>query len=275
MREYKDISELTFTDDFMFCKVMSQEAIARQFLESLFDQKLSSLQLCGTQFSEDPGYKSHGVRFDVVFEGDNIVYDIEMQQCGSSSELRQRELVRRVRYYQACIDTGYLEKGIPYRSLPDSCIIFLCTFDPFGKKYAKYRQAPCLLETGKPVDDGTLAIYLNSQFEIPNTSAQVLLLLDYLRNGRTYPTSPGNLALMVDDAVNMVKANQTARREFMSLEEMLKEEREQGKSEARETIIQAIMKTQKCDRNAALRIIYGENQDASAASTKRAERMHL
>ena len=71
------------------------------------------------------------IRLDICTEDDTTVYDAEMQNLGHKKP-EDLELPRRSRFYQSSIDTDHLEKTHSYKSLPDSNVLFICTFDPYG-----------------------------------------------------------------------------------------------------------------------------------------------
>lgn len=80
--ERKRFEDLTLADDFMFGKVMTDTSVAKLFIEKLFGKRVVSIKDPTAQATVEPQYGSRGVRFDVLFEGDATIYDIEMQQDG-------------------------------------------------------------------------------------------------------------------------------------------------------------------------------------------------
>ena len=76
----KSYDELTFTDDFMFCKVLvSNLELCRQLLELILGIKIREVRLSEAQKSIALTYDGHGVRFDVYVEDDeNTIFDIEI-----------------------------------------------------------------------------------------------------------------------------------------------------------------------------------------------------
>ena len=74
-----------------------------------------------------PEYK--GVRLDVYAEDEKEThYDIEMQA------LKKPAIEKRSRYYHSQMDMEFLLRGEDYKKLPNSYVIFICDFDPFGEK---------------------------------------------------------------------------------------------------------------------------------------------
>ena len=59
----------------------------------------------------------------------------------------------RSRYYQSTIDTDFMKRNSTYKELPESKVLFICTFDPFGKGKSRYTKGPeepvCLHHRGR------------------------------------------------------------------------------------------------------------------------------
>ena len=126
-RKRKKFEELTIADDFMLAKVMLNKELCRQFLEMILSIRIREITYLQEQKNIDNDYDAKSVRLDVYVDDEKgTVYDIEMQVG------RKGNLPKRSRYYQGAIDMGLLEKGKDYARLPESYIIFICTFDPFG-----------------------------------------------------------------------------------------------------------------------------------------------
>ncbi len=106
----------------------------------------------------------------VSFDADGNVYDSEMQ--GE----QKPDLPKRSRYYQALLDTGLLEPGIPnYNVLNDSFIIFIMPFDLLG--YGKYRYtftSKCMEVPDLHLPDGATRIFLNTRGKSLQASADEL-----------------------------------------------------------------------------------------------------
>ena len=77
----KPYNELTFTDDFMFCRVLrNNEDLCRRLVELLLDVKVDRIVLRDSQHSIERDSDSRGVRFDVYLKDeDGTVFDLEMQ----------------------------------------------------------------------------------------------------------------------------------------------------------------------------------------------------
>lgn len=123
----KRYEELTFTDDFMFCKVLQNNPdVCKELTELILGRKIGNFVAPEIQKAVAITDDGHGVRFDVYFEDDeNTIFDIEMQQSNI------RCLAKRTRYYQGMIDLNHLEKGAGYDKLKNSYIVFISKENPY------------------------------------------------------------------------------------------------------------------------------------------------
>ena len=116
MVKQKEYEKLELKDDFMFGKVMQNEAICKEFLEHLMDIKIDNITYPERQKSLKITSEGKGVRLDVYVQDDeDVIYDAEMQQK-SKKEISE-QLPKRSRYYQGMIDLSLLEKGVSYQYL--------------------------------------------------------------------------------------------------------------------------------------------------------------
>ena len=129
----KDFDELTIADDYMFYRVMEDPEICKMLLNRVLQDKVETITDIELQKKIDDAGRAKGVRFDVwATDCNGRIYDIEMQA------IDKKDLAKRIRYYQAAIDVNVLEKSKPYESLPDTFILFFCTFDYLEKALPVY-----------------------------------------------------------------------------------------------------------------------------------------
>ncbi|MBR1445120.1 MAG: Rpn family recombination-promoting nuclease/putative transposase, partial [Firmicutes bacterium] len=102
----KSIEDLTIADDFMFGAVMSDPKLCKPLLEYILDIKIKQIEYPELQKIIDKRYESKGIRLDVYVEDDkNAVYNIEIQTTSN------KNLPKRMRYYQGLIDLHTIDKG--------------------------------------------------------------------------------------------------------------------------------------------------------------------
>ena len=75
----KSFDDLTIADDFMFCKVMQDEDICKEFLEMVLSDKIGKIIYLSPQNSITAGIEAKSVRLDVFVKDEaGKSYDIEM-----------------------------------------------------------------------------------------------------------------------------------------------------------------------------------------------------
>lgn len=135
-----------------------------------------------------------GVRLDVFARGDGRVYDIEMQVA------RERDLGRRMRYYQAAMDVGELGSGEDFGALPESYVLFFCRHDAYGKGEPAYViERRCGAHPDLAVGDASPWVVLNASAWEASADPGLRDVLRYLRTGE----AEGPLSSEIDALVGV------------------------------------------------------------------------
>ena len=219
----KSFDDLTIADDFMFCKVMQNEGICKEFLEMVLSDKIGKIVYLSPQNSVATGIKAKSVRLDVFVKDENgKSYDIEMQVSN------EHNLPKRMRYYQAAIDIAFLDKGSHYKALNDSYIIFMCMFDAIGKGRPLYTfENICLEDRHTPLRDGTKKVIINAQAFGKAENKELEGFLEYVKTGTVNTEYTGRIETMIQT----VKNNEQARQEYRFMSGFEMDAREKGRSE--------------------------------------------
>ena len=201
----KEQIKFPFSNNLIFAAVMQNEVRCRKFLERILpERKIRQLrfpsehELGGeistgsnvfseAQISQDPDHKS--VQLDVLFEGDDSWYDIEMQVENVDN------IPKRSRYYHSMIDSFILEKGEKYNNLKSCYVIFICCFDLFGRGEPVYSFRRIDEKNGLRLDDDAFTIILNSRCAPEKVPAELVNLFAYINEG-VLPEEPDEL---IDD----------------------------------------------------------------------------
>lgn len=224
-RNFKD---LTIRDAFMFAAVMSDPEICRRVLELALGIPISEVHI---QTEKTMSYHSeyHGVRLDVYAADVNRTrFNVEMQVT------LQKFLSKRSRYYHDQIDMDALLTGNSYEDLPDTYVIFICDFDPFGDGLYRYSTGTYCEETGNRINDGVKTIYLNAhgknRKDIPE---ELLEFLDYVKNtGRRKEISTADpFVRHLQNTIDTIKQDRSMEERYMLLEEMMHNEKQEGRQE--------------------------------------------
>ena len=225
----------------MFAAVMSDPEICRRVLELALGIPISEVHI---QTEKTMAYHSeyHGVRLDVyAADADRTRFNVEMQVT------LQKFLPKRSRYYHDQIDMDALLAGDSYENLPDTYVIFICDFDPFGDGLYRYSTGMVCEETGKSVSDGVKTVYLNAHGRNRDGIPEELLqFLDYVKNtGRTEEISTTDpFVRHLQDSINKIKQNRGMEERYMLLEEMMRNEKQKGIQEgSQKMLVQCIIES--------------------------------
>ena len=200
--------KLSISNDFIFSKLMRDEEICKKVLEVLLNFKISNIKYIEDEKSINIGYDAKSIRLDIYVEDENKIYNIEMQV------IDKKDLAKRSRYYQSMIDLNCIEKGETYKHLKDSYIIFICTFDPFGKELPKYSfENVCSEDSELYLKDGAYKIFFNCKSFEKEANPLIKSFLKYI-NGQKDDNSFIN---MINNKIEKIKDNKEWRQEYMTL----------------------------------------------------------
>ena len=229
MRRKKQLKELTIKDNFMFGAVMMDEENCKGLLERVLQIPIDHVEISKEKsIVYHPEYK--GVRLDVYAKDENQTrYNVEMQVQ------KKPDLGKRSRYYQSQMDMEMLLAGEDYAELPNTYVIFICDFDPIGENKYRYTfRAKCEELPEMNLEDGRTVVFLNThgqnESEVPK---ELVTLLHYIREDvdgseREFHDS---YVERLQKFIREVKSNREMEERFMVFEEMLRDERAEGRAE--------------------------------------------
>ena len=161
----------------------------------------------------------------------NTHYDVEMQVA------KKEALAKRTRYYHSQMDMELLVKGKDYSELPKACVIFICDFDPFEEKKYRYTfQGRCDEKEELLLGDERFTIFLSTKGENRDEVSQELIaFLDYVKANLAESTQDfnDNYVRQLQDSVKQVKMSREMGVRYMQLQELLRDERAEGRTEGR------------------------------------------
>lgn len=223
----KQWDDASFNDNFVFSKTLELfPDICKQIIELILNVRVNHISYPEREKVIESRTDSKGIRLDVYVHDDaNRSFDLEMQIANSDN------ISKRMRYYQGLIDGDKLKHGQHYSALGNSYIIFICPFDRFkrGRHIYTFRER-CDEDTALTLDDGTVKIFLSTKGSIDDISPELKNFLNYVDSG----IIAGNFVQKLDDAVNSVKSNQKARKDFMTYQMALLESKLEGEEKGRE-----------------------------------------
>lgn len=252
MRKKQRLKELTIKDNFMFGAVMINEDNCKGLLERVLEIPIERVDVSKEKsMVYHPEYK--GVRLDVYAKDEKQTrYNVEMQVE------KKPALGKRSRYYQSQMDMEMLLAGEDYKELPNTYVIFICDFDPFGEgKYRYTFQSMCKESENANLKDGRTILFLNThgknECEVPK---ELVTLLQYMKEDlegsekEFHDPYVGQLQKFIRD----IKGNREMEERFMIFEEMLKEEHTAGREEGR-----AEGRAEGCEAVKALLLLFLQN----------------
>ena len=232
MGRQKRLQDLTIKDNFMFGAVMSIEENCIAFLEMVLGCPIEKVVVSKERsMIYHPEYR--GVRLDIYARDEKHThYNVEMQAR------RQADLGKRSRYYHSQIDVECLEKGLPYEELPNTFVIFICDFDPFGCGLYYYSfQNECQEDTRAKLCDGNKTIFLSTKGKNKEQMPQSLVkFLKFVEAdlAESEEDFDDELVRQFQTSIRKIKTSREMGERYMLFEELLKEERQEGLAQGRQ-----------------------------------------
>ena len=217
---------LDFSNNYVFSEVLkSNPEICKEIIETILDVKVKEILQIDKEDVIKTSVDGHGVRLDVYVEGDEHIYDIEMQVRDES------DLPKRSRYYQGILDTDFLRVGESYGKLKRTYVIFICKFDPFGEGYLKYTFSNRAKENHSiELNDESIKVFVYTRGEDPYASPKMKELMSYI-NRRLID---GELSEKIEDNLQLVLRDRGRRAKYMTFEWELARARRIAEEEGRE-----------------------------------------
>ncbi len=239
MKKRKTLQDLTIKDNFLFGAVMSVEKNCKGFLEMVLGFSIAHVVVSREKsIVYHPEYK--GVRLDIYAEDENHThYNVEMQMR------KKKALGKRSRYYHSQMVMEALASGEEYETLPDTFVIFVCDFDPFGERLYCYPFGNECKENKKvKLDDGSYTIFLSTKGEneekVPPELVRFLKFVTADLEESEGDFQDG-LVKQFQETIRNVKTDRKMGERYMIFEEMLREEKLEGRLEAtKENILELL-----------------------------------
>ena len=218
-------NKLTLRNNFMFRLVMEKQELCKKLIECILGIKIKSISYMEHEKSFEANLRSKGIRLDLfVIDEDGVAYDIEMQMDNSYKEF----LGRRTRYYISTMDNNALKKGERYSQLRKSYVIFICTFDPFGRGLAKYTfNAICNEDHSLVLDDGVTRVFINTEGDRHRISKELASLIGYISTGEVTDDYTKDL----DEEVRALRNDDGRERDYMTYMQTIMEHEDMAYSQ--------------------------------------------
>lgn len=208
----KPFDELSFSDNYMFTTVLEDKRnlnIAKGIVELALEKKVKDIRIAGVEKHVQARYGGKITRFDVLLEGEDSYIDVEMQV---------RKLLNfplRSRMYHSQMDAKYVKAG-DYQNMKKSIVIFICLEDYFGMRLPRYTFASMCLECSELIlEDKRFTIFLNPDSDTEDSQLYFFLMFLKKRIAKDAFTKT------IEKAVATVKKDESARLDYMNLDEYL------------------------------------------------------
>ena len=232
MAQKKQFKDLDLSNAFLFAAALEDEETCRLVLECILGTPVGKVKVKAERnvlFSSD----FRCVRLDVFASDEwNVDYNLEMQNAD------EKNLPQRSRYHQAEMDLSSLKPGQDFKELKPSVIVFICSFDPFGKGLYRYTFEPRCLEADFPLEDGTRRIFLNTKGTneeiVPKELVNFLRYVTDSTDAYVERTKEWKLR-KIHERVKTLKQSRELEERYMQFGELLKREHDEGHEQGYKT----------------------------------------
>ena len=231
----KKLEEMNLVDDFLAYsltvhKTYGEEA-CRYILQCILQRRIRHLTVMPqkTWYGEGPG--KHGVHLDICLdEEDGEIFDMEPDRNSGLGDAGA--LPRRARFYHAKIDAGALAAGEGYGKLRNVIVIFITTYDPFGRNRMVYTvRNGCVEAPDLPYEDGARTIFLYTKGSEGDPPEDLCLLVRYMEQS-TAENARSEGLVRLHKMVSEVKADREVGLAYMKNVEIEQMIRAEGRAEA-------------------------------------------
>ena len=235
MKKRKTLQNLTIKDNFLFGAVMQVEENCKGFLEMVLGFPINHVVVSKEKsMIYHPEYR--GVRLDIYAEDESHThYNVEMQVQ------KKKALGKRSRYYHSQMVMESLESGEDYESLPDTYVIFVCDFDPFGYGLYCYTfRNECEENKEVGLEDGCCTIFLSTKGKNEESvPPELVRFLKFVTANlkESEEDFDDELVNQFQNSIRDIKKSREMGERYMIFEEMLREEKQEGRLEGRQEAV--------------------------------------
>lgn len=245
----KTFQELNLSNSFLFAAALEDPETCRLVLEIILGCSLPRVKV-HAEHSILVSSDFRSVRLDIYASDETQVnYNLEAQNENEGN------LAKRSRFHQAEMDVYSLKPGQDFQDLKPGYVIFICTFDPFGKKLYRYTFEERCLEWDFALGDETRKIFLNTKGENAQEVPQELIhFLHYMEDSTdeyVFQVSEQSI-VKLHKRVTDLKRRKELEAQYMTVEELIKsrerkamtEGKLQGKAEGKVEVILDLLESQ-------------------------------
>lgn len=251
----RTLEELNVIDDFLMNAAAADpvvgEAFCRTLLSALLQREFGRLRVVTQRGIAAPDPSLRGIRMDVEIleEAEENEASVDMEKpvlavYDLEPNLRREvHLPKHNRFYQAKIDTRYLNRGEKdFRKLPRLYVITITDFDPFGWDYMQYTIRNACVEVPELNYDDELQFLYFYTGGHKGGSSRIRAMLKYIQ--QSIPENVTDTATKkLHDYVEQIRLSPEVRQSYMTLEDKIYFERKDAKEEGKiEQLIEMVCK---------------------------------
>ena len=244
----KSLKDLTLLDRFLYDETMEDVETFEAFLRIILgDEELKLLSQAESEKELRTATWLKSIRVDVFSMDEDTVYNAEMQKD------YRNDLIRRMRYYQALIDSSLLPPGEDdYNKLMNTTVIMIMPFDLFGHdKFIYTFEEVCKEVPELKLNDGAKRIYINTRGKnVDDVTPEFVELMHFIEYNKVKEELADSNLSKITDRVALIKASEKVGVKFMQRWEEEKmwfrdgeaKGREEGREENRLDSLRSLMK---------------------------------
>ncbi len=226
--------DLNLSNYFLFAAAAEDEETSQLLIETLLGVRIGRVKVRierSMMFSSD--FRS--LRLDVYLSDEaQVQYNLEMENRG------EEELPKRSRFHQAQMDVLGLRPGEEFAALKPVYVVFICTFDPFGKGLYRYTFENRCLERDFALGDEAVRVFLSTKGtndgEVPEELVNLLHYLEDTTDAYVGRVDDPNVRKL-HGRVAQLKQDRDMEAQYMLFEELIQRERKDAAKETTERIL--------------------------------------
>ena len=233
------VSRLRPIDDIFFHKLVEKDGFCEEILQTILEKdSIRLVEVIPQKCLRNIVVKS--VAIDAFCkDAEKKYYNIEVQRKNNDNHQK------RVRYNGSNIDTYITEKGIKYKNLPESYVIYITEFDMFKKGKTIYYVKRIIEETKDVLHNGYNEIYVNVKIDDGSDVAELMKI--FKSSSITYNKKFPRICKAIKDIKEEKGSEGMCKLVEDYAKQCAKEEkrkgRREGKREAKRNLIMNLMKT--------------------------------
>ena len=227
----KPFEELNVMDDFLMNAIAADAEVGEDFCRSLLSvllgRSIGKIKVVAQYALPALTPKHRGIRMEVKieeYEADAQVCPVNLYDLEPHLQ-RNLHLPRRNRFYQAKVDSRYMNRGEKnFSHMPDLFILTILNYDPFGYDYMMYTfESRCVEVSDLQHGDGLQFIYFYTG-GTKGGSKELKNMLQYLQHS-TADNATDKSTREIHDYVSKVKTLPEVRQGYMTFDELIYYER--------------------------------------------------